>query len=169
MSTAPRVRRARCRGPSAAAASASTATAGAEAWAHAPTGPTLFWMAVSLPLVVWDSVYVLLRPWTMAGGALHWPLWVPYVLYGEVDHIYGWPALRAFNGFTSAQGFMNAIETAMYGLYLYIYLARGRKAAGAGGNRVIAGRPAATAALVGFSAAVMTFSKSVLYCTLLAS
>lgn len=37
-------------------------------WCHAPDNVTLFWMAVSLPLVIWDSIYVLGRPHTMEGG-----------------------------------------------------------------------------------------------------
>ncbi|GKT88746.1 hypothetical protein Ct61P_06596 [Colletotrichum tofieldiae] len=77
----------------------------------------------------------------MPGGHLHWPLYVPYALYGEVDHVYGWKAFNAGNGFTSAQGALNAVETVMY----------------------LVGRAGALAIVVGFSAAVMTLSKTVLY------
>ena len=146
------------------------------AWAHAPSAVTLFWMAVSLPLVVWDSIYVLLRPLTMEGGALHWPLWVPYALYGEVDHVYGWKAFRARSGFTSAQGALNVAETLLYFAYLWLYFARRRevrgrapvRGAGSGSapTQVLTGRPAALAVLIAFSAAVMTLSKTVLYCKL---
>ncbi|KAK7746124.1 hypothetical protein SLS62_009503 [Diatrype stigma] len=141
-------------------------------WAHAPSRLTLLWLAVSLPLVTWDSLYVLLRPWTMEGGHLHWPLWVPYKLYGEVDHVYGWKAFRAGNGFTSAQGSLNVVETALYLAYLGIYFAsaigvgngKGRRQTGGGqGKKVLTGRPAAVAVLLAFSAAVMTLSKTVLY------
>lgn len=126
-----------------------------DAWTHTPTRATLFWMAVSLPLVAWDTVYVLGRPHTMEGGALHWPLWVPYKLYGEVDHIYGWKAFNARNGFTAAQGLLNLVETAMYLLYLILFFRSP--------SRRLTGRPAAVAVLVGFSAAVMTLSKTILY------
>lgn len=129
-------------------------------WAHTPTAFTLLWMAVSLPLVVWDTIYVLGRPHTMEGGWLHWPLWVPYKLYGEVDHVYGWKAFNARNGFTAAQGFLNAIETAMYLAYIAAWLAARRRNA----EGRLEGRDAAVAVLVGFSAAVMTLSKTVLYC-----
>ncbi|KAI2630622.1 hypothetical protein GGR54DRAFT_635229 [Hypoxylon sp. NC1633] len=131
-------------------------------WSHAPTRLTLFWLAVSLPLVIWDSGYVLLRPLTMEGGSLHWPLYTPYKLYGEVDHVYGWKAFHAGNGFTSAQGALNVLETAMYLAYLGIYFARGTAVPGRS-TRVLTGRPAAVALLVGFSAAVMTLSKTYLY------
>lgn len=128
-------------------------------------------MAVSLPLVIWDTLYVLLRPLTMEGGSLYWPLWVPYRLYGQIDHVYGWVAYNARDGFTAAQGSLNAIETAMYLFYLY-EVSRANSAAGAGtslwdGSKVLTGRAGAKAVLVGFSAAVMTFSKTVLYCTFL--
>src|SRR5690242_12203083 len=51
-------------------------------FAHAPTNLTLLWLIVSLPLVAWDTGYILLRPHSMPGGKFHWPLWVPYELYG---------------------------------------------------------------------------------------
>lgn len=126
-------------------------------WSHTPDTFTVVWLAVSLPLVCWDTVYVLGRPHTMEGGALHWPLWAPYKLYGEIDHVYGWKAFNAGNGFTAAQGLLNAVETAMY--LWYFWLTVGGRAKTAGDERV-----AAKALLVGFSAAVMTLSKTALYC-----
>lgn len=97
----------------------------------------------------------------MEGGAAHWPLWLPYKLYGEVDHIYGWKAFRANNGFTSAQGFLNVLETLMYAVYLWLWYSRGEVTSQ---GRVVTGRIGALAVLVGFSSAVMTLSKTVLYC-----
>ncbi|KAI1759316.1 hypothetical protein GGR53DRAFT_513905 [Hypoxylon sp. FL1150] len=133
-------------------------------WAHAPSRATLWWLWISLPLVVWDSVYVLFRPWTMEGGSWHWPLYVPYRKYGEVDHVYGWKAFDARSGFTSAQGALNVVETAMYCYYLYLYLVSGvRVETGTRRRVVLTGRPAALAVLTVFSAAVMTLSKTVLY------
>ncbi|KFA48357.1 hypothetical protein S40293_04491 [Stachybotrys chartarum IBT 40293] len=131
-----------------------TTAAAASGWRHVPTRWTVIWMAVSLPLVVWDTVYVLGRPLTMEGGPLHWPLWAPYKLYGEVDHIYGWKAFNAHNGFTAAQGTLNVIETVMYAAYLWLARSNGR---------TVGGRQGALAVLIGFSAAVMTLSKTVLY------
>lgn len=136
-------------------------------WLHAPDRTTMFWFAVSLPLVIWDSVYVLGRPHTMEGGALFWPLYVPYKLYGEVDHVYGWKSYHARNGFTAAQGSLNVVETAMYLGYLWLWLTRAREVtvAGCGATKALSGRPAAIAVLLAFTAAVMTVSKTVLYCT----
>ncbi|KAK5989860.1 hypothetical protein PT974_08122 [Cladobotryum mycophilum] len=114
------------------------------------------------PLVIWDTGYTLGRPHTMPGGSLHWPVWAPYKLYGEVDHIYGWKAYNAGNGFTAAQGLLNAVETVMYIWYLWIYFTRS-KTLPSTGQKVIAGKPGAKATLIGFSAAVMTLSKTVLY------
>ncbi|KAK1852618.1 hypothetical protein CCHR01_04772 [Colletotrichum chrysophilum] len=139
-------------------------TSTAVGWSHAPTPITLFWLLVSLPLVAWDTGYVLLRPWTMPGGHLHWPLYVPYALYGTVDYIYGWKAFNARNGFTSAQGTLNLVESVMYLVYVWIYFARGRAVQGpAGIKKVVGGRAGALGVVVGFSAAVMTLSKTVLY------
>ncbi|KAI0874752.1 hypothetical protein GGS24DRAFT_327748 [Hypoxylon argillaceum] len=138
----------------------SSASAAATTYAHAPSALTLVWLAVSLPLVAWDCGYVLMRPRTMPGGDLHWPLWTPYALYGEVDHVYGWKAFNAGSGFTGAQGLLNVLETLMYLYYAAAYL---RNATSVSGRKVVVGRTAAVAVLVGFSAAVMTLSKTVLY------
>jgi hypothetical protein len=99
----------------------------------------------------------------MPGGAWHYPLWAPYKLYGEIDHIYGFKAFRAGNGFTSAQGFLNAIETLLYLWYLGAWYFAGKRSSSAG-YKVVSGRAGARATLVGFSAAVMTLSKTILYC-----
>lgn len=135
-------------------------------WSHAPSQITLLWLAISLPLVTWDTGYVLLRPLTMEGGSLHWPLWVPYKLYGTVDHVYGWKSFNAKNGFTGAQGFLNLIETLMYAYYLLLCWKSGKVVVDHDGKtrRCVAGRDGAKATLMGFSAAVMTLSKTVLYC-----
>ncbi|KAI1169773.1 hypothetical protein F4777DRAFT_169525 [Nemania sp. FL0916] len=137
-------------------------------FAHAPGTFTLLWLAVSLPLVAWDCGYVLLRPRTMAGGDLHWPLYTPYALYGEVDHVYGWKAFNAHSGFTGAQGLLNVLETLMYAYYAFVYFRDAVPliyggSAGASTKKVMVGRSGATAVLVAFSAAVMTLSKTVLY------
>jgi hypothetical protein len=109
--------------------------------------------------VAWDTGYVLLRPYTMPGGSLHWPLWVPYELYGRVDHVYGFKAWNAGMGFTAAQGSLNLVETALYAVYWGLWWANKK---GPGGR--VAGRKAGLAVAVGFAASVMTFSKTVLYC-----
>ncbi|TKA71666.1 hypothetical protein B0A55_05288 [Friedmanniomyces simplex] len=148
-------------------------------WSHTPSNLTLFWLAISLPLVIWDTGYVLLRPYSMPGGALHSPLWVPYELYGRVDHVYGWKSYDAHNGWTAAQGAFNAVETAAYLWYLYLVYTYGRqdKRQGRGAprrekmgwleglaqSRTVEGRVATWAVLVGYSTAWLTFSKTVLY------
>ncbi|ATY60397.1 hypothetical protein A9K55_006199 [Cordyceps militaris] len=137
-------------------------------WSHAPDAATLFWLGVSLPLVIWDTAYVLGRPHTMEHGWLHWPLWAPYKLYGQVDHVYGWKAFHARSGFTAAQGALNAVETVMYLAYAWVCLTKAVDAAVGGEGsrrrrRAVTGRAGARAVLVGFSAAVMTLSKTLLY------
>jgi len=145
-------------------------------WSHTPSNLAISWLLISLPLVAWDTGYVMLRPHTMPGGSLHWPLYVPYELYGKVDYIYGWKAFNEHNGFTSAQGLLNIVESLMYGYYLYILYAYGRqsKAQGRGApkastigflgqQRYVDGQMGALAVLVAYSAAIMTVSKTVLY------
>lgn len=136
----------------------STKSAARPVWSHTPTRLTLLWLAVSLVLVAWDTSYVLLRPHTMEGGFLHEPLWAPYKLYGTVDHVYGWKAWDAGNGFTGAQSAMNVVESLMYGAYLWLWR-QGRDERGA-----VSGREGGLAVLLGWAAAVMTVSKTTLYC-----
>lgn len=136
----------------------SAKSAARPAWSHTPTRLTLLWLAVSLVLVAWDTSYVLLRPHTMEGGFLHEPLWAPYKLYGTIDHVYGWKAWDAGNGFTAAQSAMNLVESLLYVGYLWLW-ARGRDERGA-----VAGREGGLAVLMGWAAAVMTVSKTALYC-----
>ncbi|KAH8663485.1 hypothetical protein BGZ60DRAFT_68622 [Tricladium varicosporioides] len=145
-------------------------------WAHTPSNLTILWLFISLPLVAWDTGYVMLRPHSMPGGSVHWPIWAPYELYGKVDYIYGWKAFNENNGFTAAQGALNIVESLMYLYYLYILFVDGKQVAkrgrGAlspgvlgwmGEQRYVDGGKGALAALVGFSAALMTLSKTVLY------
>lgn len=137
---------------------ASAKAAARPTWSHRPTRLTLLWLAVSLVLVAWDTGYVLLRPHTMEGGFLHEPLWAPYKLYGTVDHVYGWKAWDAGNGFTGAQAAMNLVECLMYGGYLVLW----NRAKDAEGR--IRGREGGLALLLCWGAALMTLSKTVLYC-----
>jgi len=131
-----------------------TKAASGDAWHYTPSRFTLLWLAISVPLVIWDTIYILGRPHTMEGGWLHWPFWVPYQLYGEVDHVYGWKAFNAHSGFSAAQGFLNAVETAMYLAFVRVVYSQGW---------TVTGRQGATALAIGFSAAIMTLSKTVLY------
>ena len=144
-------------------------------WSQTPSNLTLLWLAISVPLVIWDTGYVLLRPHSMPGGKYHWPLWVPYELYGRTDYVYGWKAWNEHNGFTAAQGWLNVVETLGYIFYMYIVYTNGRQSAKQGRgaptdtgvlseSRTLQGQAAGLAVLVGYSASIMTVSKTVLYC-----
>lgn len=157
---------------------APTTNGTAKKWVHTPSAALTLWLVVSLPLVIWDTGYVLLRPHSMPGGSLHSPVWTPYALYGIVDHIYGWPAVHARNGFTAAQATLNVVETVAYIYYLWVVYRQGATVAtGRGaskvqkglmwfltGDKVVAGQTGAIALLVAYSASVMTLGKTVLYC-----
>ncbi|KAI2439061.1 hypothetical protein LOZ08_004569 [Ophidiomyces ophidiicola] len=145
-------------------------------WAHFPSTLVMVWLLASIPFVLWDTGYVLLRPHSMPGGSMH-TIWTPYALYGTVDYIYGWPAYKARNGFTAAQASLNIVETICYVFYLSAIWTHG-KAIGARGKpkvpeksvkwflfdtKYVDGRIGAIALLVVFSASVMTLSKTVLY------
>ncbi|KAM0199108.1 hypothetical protein ACHAPA_003710 [Fusarium lateritium] len=132
-------------------------------WYHTPSSAIMLWLAISVPLVAWDIGYVFGRPHTMPDGYLHWPMYVPYALYGKIDYIYGWKAFDAKNGFTAAQTALNVVESAMYLVYLWMLWTRADKASKGVAKRTVSGRDGALAVVIGFSAAVMTLSKTVLY------
>ncbi|KAF7719279.1 Uncharacterized protein PECM_007579 [Penicillium ucsense] len=156
---------------------APTTNGTARKWVHTPSVALTTWLVISVPLVIWDTGYILLRPHSMPGGSLHSPFWKPYALYGSVDYVYGWPAWNAQNGFTAAQGMMNVIETLGYLYYLSVVYRHGATVAASRGNKqttkgllwlltgekVVAGRTGAVALLVAFVASVMTLSKTMLY------
>jgi hypothetical protein len=106
----------------------------------------------------------------MPGGAFHSPIWTPYALYGKIDYMYGWPAWDARIGFTAAQGSLNAMEFAMDAFYLWVVYANGKVKRGEKKDfrwfvweeKKVEG--AGLAVLVVWAAAVMTLSKTVLYC-----
>jgi hypothetical protein len=108
----------------------------------------------------------------MPGGSLHSPIWKLYAVYGTVDYMYGWPAWNDGVGFTAAQGSLNILETLMYGYYIFVLASQGQ---GTGWYKfwekdiwsektVVQGEGVALATLVCFSSAVMTVSKTLLYC-----
>jgi hypothetical protein len=107
----------------------------------------------------------------MPGGSLHWPIWSPYETYVRTDYIYGWKAWNEKNGFTAAQAFMNVPETLLYIYYLYLVYSQGtqtkstcgRSKPGFLAQRFMAGHHGAVVTMVGFTAAVMTCSKTILY------
>jgi hypothetical protein len=155
---------------------------GEEGWCHTASNLTVLWLFISIPLVLWDVLYILLRPHTFAGGALQWPIWKPYELYASVDKVYSRSAWDANEGFGGAQGVLNAVELVLYGLYALILYNHGTKApsgtglqAGQGvsawfaGGLKVQGKVGNRALIIGFAAAVMTLSKTVLYCKCYAS
>jgi hypothetical protein len=153
-----------------------TSPSGGRPWTHTPSRTVILWLLISIPLVLWDASYVLLRPYSMPGGSLHY-LWTPYALYGTVDYIYGWPAYKARNGFTAAQSALNLVECACYVYYLAVLWYCGQTSGGRGNRKTtkkgviwfltveksVGGRRGAIALLTVFSAFVMTISKTILY------
>lgn len=104
------------------------------------------WFLITAPVILWDASYCFMRPRSMKGGDLHW-IWRPYALYQEIDYVYGLPALESNDGFTNAQSFMNIVETILN--MIYVYLTHSVQWPGA--------------PLIGFGAAFMTLSKTLLY------
>ncbi|OAP57477.1 hypothetical protein AYL99_08215 [Fonsecaea erecta] len=154
-------------------ANAKSSPSSIHAYSHTAPPLLVIWLFVSLPLVVWDTGYIALRPHSMPGGKYHSPIWSPYALYGTVDYVYGWPAWEGHVGFTAAQGSLNVIETVMYIYYLNTILSNGPEGLLKSRNlrgffrgerdKAVSGPGVATAVVVLFSAAIMTLSKTVLY------
>lgn len=104
------------------------------------------WFVLTAPVIFWDVGYCFMRPRSMLGGDLHW-IWKPYEIYQNIDFVYGVKALEENDGFTNAQSFLNIVETLMNLAYVYLAHVSGWS----------------PAPLIGFAAATMTLSKTVLY------
>ena len=101
----------------------------------------VIWFALSIPIVIWDVSFVLLRPMSMPGGSLGF-LWIPYEKYITVDLSYG----DLDNGFVRAQAIMSCIEVAI-GIAALIHSAR---------------RHLPLATLLAFCASALTCAKTML-------
>ncbi|EPB91892.1 hypothetical protein HMPREF1544_01186 [Mucor circinelloides 1006PhL] len=92
---------------------------------------------------------------TMSNASSQVPLWIRTWTFVSslvviwIDYFYGLPAFNSQDGFTGAQAFMNGIETLLNFTYLGLLK----------NDHVSVGQ----ANLVGFSAALMTLSKTILY------
>lgn len=116
------------------------------------------------------------RPHTFAGGAIAWPFYKPYELYGRVDPVYSPEAYYSGLGWTGAQGLGNIFETAAYFAYIWIVVKHGRsigkgegilgQLGAVGVRRTVDGYWGAVANLVGYTTLMITVAKSVLYCEL---
>lgn len=152
----------------------SSSTTTPSSWAHAPHPVAIPWLAASLPLVIWDTGYIMLRPHTLPGGSLSWPLYAPYELYGRVDPVYSPEAYHSGLGWTGAQGLGNVFETIAYFAYLWVVIAYGQNEGRGEGvwgllgpvghKRRVHGWWGAVASLLGYTTFAITVGKSVLYC-----
>ena len=136
---------------------------------------------------------MLLRPHTLPGGKWHDPIWSLYSIYAVTDYTYGWPAYESADGWGAAQAVVNAVESLAYIIYLYLVYqygveerGDGRGAPGEGtivrvtkkakvsessiskirrlaNPRTVHGGLAASLALLGFSIALATELKTILY------
>ncbi|CEH18201.1 related to adiponectin receptor 1 [Ceraceosorus bombacis] len=116
---------------------------------HKPQTWISAWFVFSSLLVIWDTGYIFSRPHSFKDGFL-FPIWAPYGKYEGVDLIYSRKAWEDKLGFTAAQASLNVVETILN--FAYLGLAHFAE------PRYLAVSP-----LVGFTAVVMTWSKTALY------
>jgi hypothetical protein len=91
------------------------------AWSHEPKTLTLLWLAMAIPVVFMDASFILGRPYTFAGGALHsllGSLWTPWDIYQEVDYVYSRTVFDERDGWPGAQALFNLIETSCFIWYM---------------------------------------------------
>ncbi|RDB25531.1 hypothetical protein Hypma_006315 [Hypsizygus marmoreus] len=106
------------------------------------------WFLATAPLMLWDASYCFMRPRSMVGGDLHW-IWKLYAWYAKVDHVYGVKAFENGEGFAGAAAVLNVLEISTNLIYMYqAYIARSD-----------------VAPLIGYTGAVMTLAKTLLYIT----
>lgn len=106
------------------------------------------WFLITAPLMLWDAGYCLMRPRSMVGGDLHW-IWKPYEAYEKVDYVYGVKAFENGEGFAGAAAILNIIENFTNIVYLYkVHISH-----------------CDLAPIFGYTGAVMTLAKTILYIT----
>eukprot|EP00042_Codosiga_hollandica_P011174 m.24904 g.24904 ORF g.24904 m.24904 type:complete len:174 (+) comp36774_c0_seq1:274-795(+) len=105
----------------------------------------LWWFQVSIAIVCWDISFVLLRPLSMQGGP-YVSFYQPYTKYVTIDKMYGHMLDDGTRDFIIAQSWMNIFES-LLGVYAIVQHYRG----------------GASCEVVAFTAATMTFAKTVLY------
>lgn len=69
------------------------------------------WLLASGLIVIYDALYCLLRPHSMAGGALE-AAFAPYKLYSAADQLYGTKGYEGNDGFCGAQASVQKLITA---------------------------------------------------------
>eukprot|EP01102_Stenamoeba_stenopodia_P010097 TRINITY_DN3002_c0_g1_i1.p1 TRINITY_DN3002_c0_g1~~TRINITY_DN3002_c0_g1_i1.p1 ORF type:complete len:204 (+),score=42.64 TRINITY_DN3002_c0_g1_i1:70-612(+) len=98
-----------------------------------------WWFYISFPIVIWDASYVLTRPHSMHGGSLN-AIFSPYELYITADRRYA----DITDGFVIGQSWLNLIEVL---LGVFACLRRGTP----------------SALVLGYSSALMSLAKTILY------
>jgi hypothetical protein len=147
------------------------------AWSHEPKALTLLWLAMAIPVVFMDASFILGRPYTFAGGALHsllGPLWAPWDIYQKVDYVYSKSTFDERDGWPGAQALFNLIETSCYVWYM---LSVARYSAGQSdraadlmdwqllfAKKSVKGRRGIAMAMVLCTVMMVTVVKTVLYC-----
>lgn len=63
------------------------------------------WVAITVPVVMWDAAYVLMRPYSETSA-----IWKPYQLYAEVDLTYGKSGNAHSEAWCLSQTMMNVVE-----------------------------------------------------------
>jgi hypothetical protein len=150
-------------------------------WSHKPKALTLLWLSMAIPVVFMDASFILGRPYTFAGGALHsllGPLWTPWDIYQKVDYVYSKPIFDERDGWPGAQALFNLIETSCYVWYMSSVarysVGQSDKTADLMdwqllfARKSIKGRRGIAMAMVLFTASMVTVVKTLLYCTFLA-
>ncbi|KAJ3507364.1 hypothetical protein NLJ89_g6346 [Agrocybe chaxingu] len=85
-------------------------------------------------------------PPTTQGGDLHW-IWAPYAIYQKIDRLFDVEAFESGDGFLCAQAALSTLETFIS--LVYLYKAHVSKTS--------------SAPLFGFSAAITTLFKTILF------
>ena len=118
------------------------------------------------------------RPASFKGGRLAW-IWPGYAWQETIDLTYSWKAYRARLPWAATQSLMNYVEAAGYIAYLglLVLYAKERPVKGRARRDVpvweklwngytVGGEMGGIAVLLGFALAVMTLSKTIIYCKL---
>ncbi|PVI04892.1 hypothetical protein DM02DRAFT_651326 [Periconia macrospinosa] len=130
-------------------------------WSHTPRLPILIWCLWVFPFTLWDTIYLVLRPYSLPSNKWHHPYFSgTFTIWASIDHIYGQEGYDEKEGFVLAQSVMNMLEAILcivYAWYIWTNSTTGFWSA------TVTGKKGARAVLVGLSAGYVTAIKTALY------
>lgn len=132
---------------------------------HRSSPIIVIWLTLLVPLTIWDSAYIFLRPHSLPGGKWHEPYFHLHKDYAGIDLMYSRQGWESGDGFVAAHCVLHLTECALGACYLCLLFKRGQSLGWFGLHRALNGDAAGLSVVIGIVEAAMTLEMTVLCCT----